>query len=105
MGCDASLALDEHTLRKECERRSQQRFYASAYRGAGLIEKHQRVLGECSGMSPDGGESLAVRQIEAGDDSFVAALWHSALWMARSHPGDALFGVGDHVREAFARDA
>jgi hypothetical protein len=56
-------------------------------------------------MSPDGCESLAARQVEAGDDAFVTTLWHSTLWMARSHPCNPLLGVGDHVREAFAGDA
>src|SRR4029079_41406 len=51
------------------------------------------------------GLSFVGWQLEAGDDSPVAALAYRALGMPCRHPGNSALGVGDDIREPLGRDA
>jgi hypothetical protein len=56
---------------------------------------------ECAGMSaePVVGVRVVRCQLEASDDSLVAALVYRAFRTACRHPGNSALRVGDDIRE------
>src|SRR5258707_14640633 len=72
------------------------------------FERRNSDVRECAGMSLErrGREPSVVRcQLEASDNSFVAALAYRAFRMACRHPGNSPLRVGDDIWEPLGRDA
>src|SRR5712691_8068246 len=72
------------------------------------FERRNSEVRECAGMSlePRGREPSVVRcQLEASNNSFVAALGYRAFRMACRHPGNSPLRVGEDIWEPLGRDA